>query len=129
KELQARNIRHFSLAVWSSADMQRMGLPEFEVLHPYQPATGWLAISARSFRFGDVLHESYPPDAFGWIAKFQPVAYVGSTIRLFYPRNPSPSPPRLQSSSSLHRASNSPAFPSAQMFFPAAWYRVLSSCP
>jgi 4-amino-4-deoxy-L-arabinose transferase-like glycosyltransferase len=49
RELQARNISHVSLAVWSSADMQRMGLPEFEVLHPYQPATGWLAISARLF--------------------------------------------------------------------------------
>jgi hypothetical protein len=93
KELQARNIRHFSLAVWSSADMQRMGLPEFEVLHPYQPATGWLAISARSFRFGDVLHESYPPDAFGWIAKFQPVAYVGRTIRLYYIPEQSPLQP------------------------------------
>jgi hypothetical protein len=84
KELQSRKISHFSLAVWSSADMQRMSLPEFDVLHPFQPATGWVAISARSLRFGDVLHESYPPDAFAWIDKFKPVAYVGGTIRLYY---------------------------------------------
>jgi hypothetical protein len=33
---------------------------------------------------GDVFHESYPPGAFAWLDRYQPVAYVGKTIRLYY---------------------------------------------
>jgi hypothetical protein len=84
KELQRRNIQHFSLAIWSSADLSKMDLPDFEVLQPFKPVTGWVAISARSLRFGDVLHNTYPPGAFGWLDRYQPIAQVGKTIRLYY---------------------------------------------
>jgi hypothetical protein len=84
RELAARNVSHFSLAVWSSADLNRMGLPDFDVLQPFKPVTGWVAVSARSLRFGDVLHESYPPGAFTWLQSVRPVARVGHTIWLYY---------------------------------------------
>jgi hypothetical protein len=84
RELRSRNITHFNLAVWSSADVDRMGLPQFEVLQPYRPVSGWVAISARSLRFGDVLHIAYPPDAFSWFKGYHPVAQVGGTIALYY---------------------------------------------
>jgi len=82
-ELKARHVSHASLALWTSADMTKMGLPEFDVPQPYQPVTGWFAISLRALRFGDVFHTTYPPDAFAWLARYQPVARVGKTILLY----------------------------------------------
>jgi len=83
-ELRSRQISQFNLAVWSSADVNRMGLPEFQIPQPYQPVTGWLAISARAQRLGEVLHERYPPNSFAWLQSYHPVAKVGHTIRLYY---------------------------------------------
>ncbi|MGA7894763.1 MAG: glycosyltransferase family 39 protein [Candidatus Sulfotelmatobacter sp.] len=82
-ELKARHVSHASLALWTSADMSKMGLPEFDVPQPYQPVTGWFAISLRALRFGDVFHTTYPPDAFAWLSRYQPVARVGKTILLY----------------------------------------------
>jgi hypothetical protein len=82
-ELQARRISHVTLALWTSTDMSRMDLPEFDVPQPYQPVHGWFAISLRALRFGDVFHHTYPPDAFAWLSRYQPVARVGKTILLY----------------------------------------------
>ena len=82
--LRDRGVSHFSVAVWSSADMTQMNLPVFDVLQPFQPTPGWIAISMRSIRFGDVFHSTYPPGALTWIDRYQPVALVGKTIRLYY---------------------------------------------
>ena len=35
--LRDRGVSHFSVAVWSSADMTQMNLPVFDVLQPFQP--------------------------------------------------------------------------------------------
>lgn len=64
RALHERNISQLNLAVWSSADMSRMNLPVFQTPPPFQPVTGWVAISLRSLRMGDVLHTTYPPGAF-----------------------------------------------------------------
>jgi hypothetical protein len=82
--LRNRGISRFSIAVWSSADAMRMKLPAFNILPPFQPTTGWIAISMRSLRFGDVFHSTDPPGAFAWIERYQPVIQVGKTIRLYY---------------------------------------------
>ncbi len=84
ESLHDRNISYLHLAMWSSADPLRSGLPKFDVPQPFQPTTGWVAISMRALRFGDVFHHSYPPEAFAWIEKYEPVAQVGKTIRLYY---------------------------------------------
>jgi hypothetical protein len=82
--LHERHISHLNLAIWSSADMSQMSLPAFEILPPSQPVTGWVAISLRSLRLGDVFHASYPPDAFAWLTRRQPVDKIGKTIFLYY---------------------------------------------
>ena len=82
--LRERNISHPKIAVWSSADMSRMSLPAFETPPPFQPVTGWLAISLRSLRMGDLFHETYPPGAFAWLYQSQPIAKVGKTVLLYY---------------------------------------------
>ena len=84
QEVRARGITHLGIALWSSADMKETGLPDFGVPKPFRPVTGWFAISARSMRMGNVFHSTYPPGAFAWLERFQPVAYVGKTIRLYY---------------------------------------------
>lgn len=84
RELQARNISSFHLAIWSSADLEQSGLPLFQVIEPYHPVTGWVAVSVRALRMGDVLHTSNPPEAYAWLQRFQPVAKAGNTIWLYY---------------------------------------------
>ena len=83
-ELRAQHVSHVNIAMWSSAELSYMGLPEMEVLPPFHPVTGWVAISARSLRFGDVFHKTYPPHAFDWLNQYPPKEGVGKTIRLYY---------------------------------------------
>lgn len=83
-ELRAQHVSHVNIAMWSSAELSYMGLPEVEVLPPFHPVQGWVAISARSLRFGDVFHKTYPPHAFDWLDQYQPKEQVGKTIRLYY---------------------------------------------
>lgn len=83
REFQARHITHATVAVWTSTDMSKITMPEFDVPQPYQPVTGWFAISLRALRFGDLFHSTYPPDAFDWLKRYQPVAHIGKTILLY----------------------------------------------
>jgi hypothetical protein len=45
RELQARHISPATIAMWTSADPSRTGLPSFDVPQAYRPVTGWFAIS------------------------------------------------------------------------------------
>jgi len=83
-ELHRQQADHVSLAVWSSADLSRLGLPPFEVLKPFQASSGWIAVSVRAVREGSVMHESYPPGAFAWLDRYSPLKRVGTTIRLYH---------------------------------------------
>jgi len=83
-ELRRRQISHVSLAMWSSADISRMGLPDFDILQPSQPTSGWLAVSDRARLEGDVFHTAYAANAFDWLTKYSPVTRVGKTISLYY---------------------------------------------
>lgn len=84
RALQARGASHVTLALWSYSDLSHMGLPPYDVLEPFHPVTGWIAISARSRRMGDVLHKTYPAGAFAWLSAYRPVANVGKTILLYH---------------------------------------------
>jgi hypothetical protein len=89
---RANHISHLKVAVWSTADLSQMGLPELEVLAPYQSVSGWVALGMRSLRNGDVSLSvdhyrqgtAYQPGAFAWIEGFTPVAMAGKSIRLYY---------------------------------------------
>lgn len=83
-ELRARRVSRFTLAVWTSADVDQSSLP------PYDPPTsdgereGWIAVSSRAYRLGHFLHQSLPPHSFDWLNNYAPVANVGRTIKLYY---------------------------------------------
>lgn len=87
RELHVRNTSQCTLLMWSSADIARSNLPvnEMENAAPESPATlhGCVALSSRAYRLGDVFHHSYGPGYFSWLNRYQPVANVGRTIRLY----------------------------------------------
>jgi hypothetical protein len=89
--LRDRHVSHVSLALWSSADMSKSGLPDFVVLQPNQAVSGWVAVSRRALRFGDVFHNRYPEGAFDWLSGYEPTAQIGKSILLYNipERNPS----------------------------------------
>ncbi len=83
-ELKEKGATHVVVAAWTSAELNRIGLPPVGILAPFQPASGWVAISARARRLGNGPRIDYPPGAFSWLARYRPVAQVGRTIRLYY---------------------------------------------
>ncbi len=84
RELHARQISRIGLAIWSSADLDRSGLPAYYIPDPTVSPQGWVAVSARARRIGDVLHTSLPLEYFNHFEEHQPDAYVGKTIRLYH---------------------------------------------
>ena len=104
RALHERNISQVNLAIWSSADMSQMDLPAFTMPPPFTPVSGWIAISRRSLRLGDLFHLTYPPGAFDWLERFQPVGTVGKTILLYHvPDNPVASVQKEARDSTLSR--------------------------
>ena len=103
QELKARNISHPYVAMWTSVDVTKSGLPEFTVAEPFEPVSGWLAISMRSLRMGDVFHETYPPGAFACLSNCRPAAY--ETIWLYYipPESTKQNSPTASDAMSLNR--------------------------
>jgi hypothetical protein len=75
-ELKARGITHVAVALHTSADLRRHGLPDYEVLRLYSPTSGWVAISLQI--------ATYYCDGFRWLLEREPVAEIGKSIRLYY---------------------------------------------
>jgi Dolichyl-phosphate-mannose-protein mannosyltransferase len=84
QEVRKRNIPALRIAAWSSSDIYQMELPKVELLEPYQPVTGWVAISVRSLRLAQTFHKTYPVDAFSWLDQYKPVQQVGRTMFLYH---------------------------------------------
>jgi 4-amino-4-deoxy-L-arabinose transferase-like glycosyltransferase len=80
--LRARNITELSIAYNGSADLTRHGLPTIHDLVPYQPTSGWIAISVFCLKMGKI--GTRTPDEFAWLERFDPVARVGSSIWLYH---------------------------------------------
>ncbi|HTR27048.1 MAG TPA: glycosyltransferase family 39 protein [Terriglobales bacterium] len=83
-ELRQQHVDHVTLAIWSSADISHYGLPAYEIADPSKPLHGWIALSARASRTGDVLHQSVPTAYLARLNSEKPVGYVGRTIRLYH---------------------------------------------
>jgi MFS family permease len=82
--LKARGVSHLALQVWTSADLQRLDLPPYEVLEGYKPTTGWVAVSVLYLRSGHGIFDATGLDSYAWLEAYQPVEHVGKTIRLYY---------------------------------------------
>jgi hypothetical protein len=80
--LRARRIPSISLAYAGSATVAEHGLPHVHWLEPHRPATGWVAASLYSIKLGSLDRPGH--DDFAWLERYQPVALVGRSIRLYY---------------------------------------------
>lgn len=72
----AIKIPKLNLAYRGTADLARERLPPFVLMPPWQPVTGWVAISA--------LAKVHNPKGYAWLDAYQPMEVVGKTIELYY---------------------------------------------
>lgn len=83
-ELKKRNVETVHVAFFTSANLEQMNLaPKVELLSPYERPSGWVAVSIRALRLGDVEHMAYPVGSLSWLESYKPVVNVGRTIRLY----------------------------------------------
>ena len=82
--LAEHKVDHLRLRLFTSADLTQMNLPPFEVLAPYEHATGWIAVSVYNLRLGGGAWHPESLDGYAWLNAYKPVASVDKTIRLFY---------------------------------------------
>jgi hypothetical protein len=80
--LRARRIQSIALAYAGSATVAEHGLPPVRWLEPHRPARGWVAASLYSIKLGSLDRPGH--DDFAWLERYQPVALVGRSIRLYY---------------------------------------------
>jgi hypothetical protein len=85
-ELKRRGVTRLHMACLYTGDDSRLDLPSWDSLEPYQPVTGWVAISftvQKTFGWVAAQQRGRSDLAFAWLDRFQPVARVGKSILLF----------------------------------------------
>ena len=86
-ELQRRRVPYFHMACLYTGDDTRLGLPAWDSLEPYQPVTGWVAVSQTMLKnYGWMVSQQRGRRdlAFAWLDQYQPVGRVGKSILLYY---------------------------------------------
>lgn len=74
-KLNDLGVSDVAIKYFGTADLDRFGLPAMRPLVPYQPTTGWIAISIWHLKISD---------GFSWLEAHEPAALVGRSIRLYY---------------------------------------------
>jgi hypothetical protein len=94
-ELQRRQVHYFHMSCLYTGDDTRLGLPAWDSLEPYQPVTGWVAVSQTMLKnYGWMVSQQRGRGelAFAWLDAYQPVGRVGKSILLYYV----PEPPSIR---------------------------------
>ncbi|MCX6626445.1 MAG: glycosyl transferase, partial [Candidatus Solibacter sp.] len=95
-ELRHRRVPYFHMSCLYTGDDTRLGLPAWDGLEPYQPVTGWVAVSQTMLKnYGWMVAQQRGRQdlAFAWLDQYQPVGRVGKSILLYYiPEPPKPEP-------------------------------------
>ena len=79
-ELQRRHVAYFHMACLYTGDDTRLGLPAWDSLEPYQPVTGWVAVSQtmlKNYGWMVAQQRGRPDLAFAWLDQYQPVGACG----------------------------------------------------
>ena len=85
--LKQRHVEYFHLAALYSGDYALVDLPPWDDLKPYQPVTGWVAISFTMLKtYGWLVAQQTgrSEPAFAWLDRYHPVARIGKSFLLFY---------------------------------------------
>jgi hypothetical protein len=98
RELRARGISSVHYGLFAIVNPCDPELPGLVPLEPRRPVTGWVVLSEQFFRAGlkfSFRRESCAPgahypfhidpaDAYDWLKAYQPVAWVGASLRLYH---------------------------------------------
>ena len=85
-ELRARNVPYLHMACLYTGDDARLALPAWDSLEPYQPVTGWVAVSytmRENYGWMVAQQRGRPDLAYAWLDRYQPVTRVGKSILLY----------------------------------------------
>jgi hypothetical protein len=74
------NIHQLHTALFTSADLDRLGLPPRIALDPAKPASGWCAISESELQPA----LAADPVAYWWLTEGHPYRRIGKTVRLYH---------------------------------------------
>jgi hypothetical protein len=77
--LRALGVQHVSLRIFSTAVMEKAGLPPADYFSPADRPRGWVAVSARTPYL-----ECAQSGAFCWLRSLPPVERIGKSIYLYY---------------------------------------------
>jgi hypothetical protein len=86
-ELKRRGVTRFHMSCFYTGDDTRLGLPDWDTLQPYEPVTGWIAVSHTMLQnYGWMVAQQRGRSdlAFAWLDRYQPVGKVGRSILLYY---------------------------------------------
>jgi hypothetical protein len=86
-KLKELGVKEVAWTYFWSIDPAQHGFPAVRPLRPYQPTTGWVAVTAyvmtvRASAIQKVLGR--PDSPWGWLASERPVARIGKSIKLYY---------------------------------------------
>jgi 4-amino-4-deoxy-L-arabinose transferase-like glycosyltransferase len=98
REVKARGVDLLKIGFFGTLRLCQHDLPRLEGLVPGRPTTGWIAISENYYRHRSTFmllkdpcdrrstydSEQVAPLPFAWLRAFQPVAIVGSSVRLYH---------------------------------------------
>jgi hypothetical protein len=86
RELGRRGVTYFHMACLYTGDDTRLGLPAWDGLEPYQPVTGWVAVSytmLKNYGWMAAQQRGRSDLAFAWLDQYRPVGRVGKSILLY----------------------------------------------
>ncbi len=79
---RAMKIEHMTVSLFTTTDLDRVGLPRYEILHAMSEVHGWLAISEMNVAQG----RAYSPEVRIWLDELlggKPYRRIGKSIRLY----------------------------------------------
>jgi hypothetical protein len=86
-KLKELGVKEVSLICFGNVDFTQHGLPVVSIPRPYQPVTGWIAVSAHMMTIESATIQKGLKRAdhpLGWLESERPVAKIGKSIKLYY---------------------------------------------
>jgi len=96
RRLKQLGVSHVYLNLHYTGDDSKLDLPAWDGLDPYQPVTGWVAVSftrLKTYAMDVAAQQGKSEPAFAWLDRYQPVERVGRTILLYHIPGDSPARP------------------------------------
>ena len=86
-KLKELGVKEVAWTYFWPIDPSQHGFPTVRHLEPYQPTTGWVAVTAYMMTIGasSIQRESGRPGSpWAWLESERPVARIGKSIKLYY---------------------------------------------